>query len=94
MREITIEALAGIVESVAGADPTRNSRSRPVVEARTLLVHALRAQGKTQEQVAAAIGYPRITIQHYDELWRDAVNYNNNPPLLARWAKLQTILDL
>lgn len=91
---MTIESLSILVESVAGADPTRNSRSRPVVEARTLLVHALRASGKTQQQVADAIGYPRITIQHYDDLWRDAVQYNNNPPLLAKWERLKNLLDL
>lgn len=91
---MTVESLAAIVESVTGADPLKERRSRPLVYARVLLVHALRSQGWTQERIAAAIGFNRMSIQHYCEMWRDAETYGNNPELLKNWKHLQTILDL
>lgn len=89
-----IENLALIVESVAGADPLRFSRSRPNVEARVLLVSALREKGYTQREIGEVLGLPRITIQHYCSIMRDAQMYNNIPGLLPKWARLKNILDL
>lgn len=92
--DMTTEALATLVESIAGADPMRCNRSRPVVEARVLLVQCLRAQGYTQQRIADELGFKRETIQHYCVLWKDAEQYNNIPGLMGKWDKLKFILDL
>ena len=94
MGEITIENLAIIVENVAGADPLKFTRARPVVEARILLVHCLRAKGYTQQRIGDLLGLPRITIQHYCANFADAEKYNTIPGLLQKWARLKNLLDL
>lgn len=91
---MTIESLATLVESISGADPMRSTRSRPVVEARTILVAALLAQGMTEEAASRAIGFSRGTIHHYRELMRDAEKYGNAPDMLTNWKKLKALLDL
>ena len=53
---MNIENLAVLVESLAGADPMRASRARPVVEARTILVAALLATGMSENAVAEQTG--------------------------------------
>ena len=91
---MTTEALATIVESITGADPMRVTRARPVIEARTILVAALLAQGMTEEAAAREIGFARGTIHHYRDLLRDAQQYGNAPQMLANWKKLKALLDL
>ena len=93
-KDMTIEALATLVESIAGADPMRASRARPVVEARAILVAALLAGGMSENTAAAETGFNRCTIHHYRDLLRDAEQYGNAPQMLANWRKLKTILDL
>ena len=90
----SIENLALIVENITGADPFRPGRARPVVEARVLLVAALRADGWTQQAIADAIGWQRITIQHYCALFKDAERYGNIPGMMGSWKRLKDILDL
>lgn len=91
---MNIESLAAIVESVTGADPLKEGRARPLVYSRVLLVQVLRTQGWTQQRIADAIGYARLTVQHLCVLFRDAEQYANNPELLKKWNKLKTVLDL
>lgn len=91
---MTTEALATLVESIAGADPMRCNRSRPVVEARVILTQALLTQGLTEEAVAEKIGFNRSTIHYYRERMHDAQQYGNAPEMLNNWYKLKTILDL
>ena len=91
---MTLENLALIIESVTGADPLRLTRKRAVVDARTLLVHAYRVQGRTEQQIADDIGYSRAAVHHYCALFSDAEEYNNNPALLRNWSRLKSVLDL
>ena len=91
---MTTEALATLVESIAGADPMRCNRSRPVVLARTLLANALLLQGGTENSVGEEMGYDASTIHHYRQLLRDAQNYGTDPYLLRDWQKLKNTLDL
>ena len=93
-KDMTTEALATLVESIAGADPMRASRARPVVEARTILVAALLAGGMSENAAAAETGFNRCTIHHYRDLLRDAEKYGNAPEMLANWHKLKSLLDL
>jgi transposase len=92
--DMTTEALATLVESIAGADPMRCNRSRPVVEARIILTQALLTQGLTEEAVAEKLGFNRSTINYYRERMRDAQKYGNAPEMLANWYKLKSLLDL
>lgn len=89
-----IEALASCVENIMGADPLRAGRTRPVVEARVLLVAVLRAQGYTQQRIADLLGFARISIQHYDAIFRDAMTYPSRPEIVKGWKKLQKIYDI
>ena len=91
---MTTENLATLVESITGADPMRYSRARPVVEARAVLVSALRAQGLSEEAIAQEIGFSRGCIHHQIELMRDAERYGNAPQMLSYWKKLKALLDL
>lgn len=91
---MTVEHIATIVESITGADPLKEGRARPNVDARVLLVQVLRAQGYTQQRIGDLLGYKRITIQHYCALFAEARQYRNAPDLLRAWDKLKTILDL
>lgn len=91
---MTLEHLIILVDSIVGADPLKASRARPVIDARTILVNALFAQGYTEQAVADMIGYARPTIHHYRELMRDAEKYGNNPEMLTQFAKLKNIMDL
>lgn len=91
---MNVEILASIVESITGCDPLRAGRSRPVVYARVLLVHALREQGYTQQRIGELIGFTRISVQHYCTLFAEAKTYNNNPELLRNWKRLRAVLDL
>ena len=87
-----LEALRAIVRSTCGTDPLTPGRARPVVLSRTLLANALLAQGRTEEDVAAEIGYGRSTIHHYRALLRDAQKYNADPAMLGYWNKLKPLL--
>ena len=87
------DTLAALVESIAGADPLQRDRSRPVVDARTLLASALLAQGITEPAAGKMLGYNASTIHHYRELMRDAEK-GYNPALLTKWNELKSILDI
>jgi hypothetical protein len=89
---MNVEILASIVESITGFDPLRAGRSRPVVYARVLLVHALREQGYTQQRIGELIGFTRIAVQHYCTMFAEAKTYNNNPELLRDWERLGAVL--
>lgn len=89
---MTLDALATIVESVAGADPRAANRSRPVVEARAILASALRCYGWTLHQIGDALGFHHSSILHYGRMLYDAQRYN--PVLWDKWLKLKNILDL
>lgn len=89
---MNVENIALIVESLAGADPLAASRTRPVVEARCILVAALRSQGWTETAAGEAIGFNHSTIHHYGEMLSDARLYN--PALWAKWMKLKKILEI
>ena len=91
---MNVESIATIIENITGADPLRAGRARPVVESRALLANVLLAQGWTEEQTAAAIGFDRCTVHHYKEMLNDAIRYNCNPQMLGSWNRLKNIYDL
>ena len=91
----TLEAVRAIVESICGTDPLAPGRTRTQVASRTLLVNALLAQGRTEEETAQMIGYNRNTIHHYRDLLRDALTYAKcNPLLSAWWGQLKNVLGI
>ena len=81
------------VESVTGYDPLLDTRRREVVTARALLAWSLLKEGRTEHEVASAIGWTRPTVHYYREIFTDAEIYGNRPELLLGWEKLKKILD-
>lgn len=91
---MTLENLINLVDDIAGADPLKNSRARPVVIARTLLVNVLFEEGYSEHAVGDMIGFSRDTIHHYRRLMQDARKYNNDAVMMKKWDELHKVLAL
>lgn len=91
---MTLESLINLVDDISGADPLKNSRARPVIIARTLLVNILFEEGYSEHAVGEMIGFSRDTIHHYRRLMQDARKYNNDAVLIKKWDELQKVLAL
>lgn len=53
------------MEQVAGCDPLAESRTRPIVTARTFVAYRLLMEGFTEHAVGAILGNDHATINHY-----------------------------
>lgn len=93
-KDMQLDYLAVLVESVTGYAPLTPRRSRPVVESRALLACVLLAQGHTLTAVGDEIGWNHATVSHYRTMLDDALRYGTRPEMARNWAKLKNILDL
>lgn len=91
---MTVDTLALLVEDITGSDPLRANRTRPVVDARCLLVNALIARGMKEREAAALSGFSRPTIHYHKQRLSDAMRYGTDPQLLDRWERLRILIDL